>query len=444
MKKITILIVSLMTLICLFCNSVFALEVYTLTFLENLLSIESWDDSQVLSYDEIKYKNDPEFKIPPELDFDKPVARISNQIDINFLEVKSKGEDINVKFTFTSVAFPEDSSSSTNITGGVRNKYAAYDLILGEEKKVIDGAFKKCSFDDNWELYINGSQLGKDKYWVLTNIIIFDEEVHLSNIIGKNSKVCSSGKNALNIDSAVTYYRTEDYQIFENKAESFAEIKSDKYDVESGIPTGENLTTTVWVDNADYYIKVRTTTYKAEVKDLTIRAEVSYSWGQKEGKTWKQQGSDTATSEVVNYSIGTEPILFYDVPISTTAILTGGTVMASDGVYALGRTDINAANIMGEAASKINFKENFVPYTKEIIIEESLSTKYTSKNQAQKAAKSRADELVQSKIIEIEQTIVGGLRGDQGSVDFDFYGLRVNKDGISRYSRCSVEQKLQM
>ncbi|MBR6253630.1 MAG: hypothetical protein IKR04_07350, partial [Clostridia bacterium] len=353
-------------------------------------------------------------------------------------------------------------------TAGLRNNNATDDLIISETSATVDAFLKQSISDNNWELYINGNQLSKGKYWIATSFIIDDEEYAISEYYGKNAKICSgSGTGSSSEDAsagnggksdngknngaggsssaggnygAAYYSRKESYQVFDHEAEYQVEITSDKYDVQKSIPTSEKIKTEGWIDNADYYIKARTTTYEAGVKNVSIKVSVSYNWGQYEKvdgvNTWVQKGSRTEDSvKDLDFSVSIAPAIYYDVPVSDTAVLTGGIVNAADvdGKYKIGACSIPSSGIMGKGSSAINFVENFVSIDKEYQLTGSVggTGKYTSESAAKSAAKSMAQSLLNEKKNAIIQTLLKGLRGDKESINYNFCGLKVNSGGIS-------------
>ena len=76
-KKSVCLLISLLIFIITINSLSFAVDSQVSNFIKNLMSNETWVNSQFLSYDEIKYTNDPSYKAPPSCDYDRPAAIIS-------------------------------------------------------------------------------------------------------------------------------------------------------------------------------------------------------------------------------------------------------------------------------------------------------------------------------------------------------------------------------
>ncbi len=437
-KKHICLVISILVFLITINSLSFAVDSQIVSFIKNLMNNEAWVNSQLLSYDEIKYTNDPSFKAPPSCDYDRPAVIIST-VNSRYLLISKYGSSKDLKVVFTSATIPTDESSRALLREGLRNKNATMSLNLGGETTTVNANLKQSYDGKTWELYIDGGGLKEGTYWVIDSFIIDGETYKVSDNLGTSTKICSASSKKVNTgENAASYYRNESYKTFDHKAEYKLEVTSDKYDQNKSIPTSEKLKISGWVDNADYHIKVRTTKYKAEVNNINIKVNVSYDWGKYETengrKSWVTLGSDTETAQKLNYSISTPEEIYYDVPVSETAILTGGRVNAANGDYSLIDCDIPSANKVGRTGTNINFKENFVNIEKNITIEESIGGvgKYTSSSKAKSDARSRAQALLSAKIDEIMQALLDGLEGDKKAVNYEFYGLKVNSSGVSR------------
>ena len=437
-KKSVYLLISLLIFIITINSLSFAVDSQVSNFIKNLMSNETWVNSQFLSYDEIKYTNDPSYKAPPSCDYDRPAAIIST-INCRYFLISKYESSKDLKVVLTSASIPTDESSRALLREGLRNKNATMSLILGGETATVKANLKQSYDGKTWELYIDGGGLPEGKYWIVDSFIIDDVTYKVTDNLGKNTKICSASTKTINEDeNAANYYRNESYTIFDHNAQYHLEISSDKYEDNKSIPTSEKLKISGWVDNADYHIKARTTKYKAEIKNVSITVNVSYDYGKyvyNDGKkTWEIIGSGTETEKELNYSISIPERVYYDVPVSETAILIGGHVNAADDKYSLIDCDIPAANKVGNAGTNINFKENFVNIPAKITINEYIGGigNYNYESKAKSDARSRAKALLKAKKDEIMQSLIDGLQGDKSAVNYEFYGLKVNSSGVSR------------
>lgn len=437
MIKKNIYVLFILTLLFFTVSSIaFAVDTSIASFVNNLMSNESWSSSQLLSNDEIKYTNDPEYISSPSCGYNKPAVVISDFNNVAFLQ-KNFGESKDIKIVFKAVTIPSNDTTNNPLVAGLRNNNATKDLAFTGETATVDATFKKTIGDPSWELYINGSQLNSSKNWALNSFIIDNVEYSIYDSEYSNVKICTASAASSSDYGAAKYSRKETYQIFDHEAEYHVEISSDQYDVQKSIPTSEEIKTNGWIDNADYHIKARTTTYNASVNGVKLTASISYGWGKYETvddeRKWVSSGTKTETvTETMNYS--TESKIYYDVPISDTAILIGGYVNASDdkGNYGIGECVIPASNIMGSGPSAINFKENFVSIDKEYNFTGSVGSNYTSQSSAKAAASEKAKSLIEEKKHEIILALIRSFQGDQDAINYKFCGLTVNKDGISR------------
>ncbi|MBR6252691.1 MAG: hypothetical protein IKR04_02495, partial [Clostridia bacterium] len=153
--------IAILTLIMIaVCNIVLAFDGTTSSFVKRLVENESWIGYQILSQDEIKYTNDPEFITPPECSYDRPAVYISKLSNTTFLN-KQYGDSKTIKMVFREVTIPANETTNNPLTAGLRNNNATDDLIISETSATVDAFLKQSISDNNWELYINGNQLSK-------------------------------------------------------------------------------------------------------------------------------------------------------------------------------------------------------------------------------------------------------------------------------------------
>lgn len=204
-------------------------------------------------------------------------------------------------------------------------------------------------------------------------------------------------------------------------------IFSNQYQVETSIPTSENLTWSITADNAIYDIGTRKAQMQAGVKNITIKLTASYTqkhsrvYKNKKGKLVTERWETTEHVErtvTTDFSYASPTVTVYDVPRSNIYPVQSGVLQAKNGSFVLSSGGIGLAGSATKGPQLLGFIGK-KPSVSDVETQD--LGHYANYSDAMSALNGNDGGAVKGRIM----AAVNASVGYTGSVNYAYYGLNV-------------------
>ena len=205
-------------------------------------------------------------------------------------------------------------------------------------------------------------------------------------------------------------------------------ISSEIYDVETAIPTSENLKYSITADNAIYDIETRKTELKAGVVNITLKVSASYpqkhteiKYNRKTGKRTRRSWTTIETVErtiTTTYSYEMPTITVFDVPKSNIYPVASGSLQATNYNYVLSSGTISLTGSATKGPQVLGFVGNKPNVSN---VESEHLGYFSSRSAAVAAIESNDGGNIKNRI----KAAVHAAVGYYGNTNYSYYGLNV-------------------